>query len=185
MSVRADSGECVRPWLHQEPLSLNSLPCGSQMCTTGASPKPMWNRIAREDWRDLVARHSPHFPAEAPRAKSSPGLRSSCAFTQNVSRAPSHALCPRGGATISAGDAPEDEVVQAPLRARREEPEEELQRKTKGRVDPWVVSFRPRPSMWLTARTSRSSFGSLLIGRSPDQLGPMSQSTSGMVVPST
>ncbi|KAJ2978959.1 hypothetical protein NUW54_g11215 [Trametes sanguinea] len=33
--------------------------------------------------------------------------------------------------------------------------------------------------------TLRVSFGSLLIGRRPDQLGPTSQSTSGMVVPST
>ena len=33
--------------------------------------------------------------------------------------------------------------------------------------------------------TLRVSFGALLIGRSPDQLGPMSQSTSGIVVPST
>ena len=31
----------------------------------------------------------------------------------------------------------------------------------------------------------RSSLGSLLIGSSPDQLGPTSQSTSGIVVPST
>lgn len=73
---------------------------------------------------------------------------------------------------------PEDEVVQASLGARREEPEEELRKLgdiLNGGRD-WEVGETP---------TWRVSLVALLIGRRPAQLGPMSKSTSGIFVPST
>ena len=69
---------------------------------------------------------------------------------------------------------PEDEIICRPLGPWRKEPEEKLVSISEGGA-----------SNIGSTQTCRGSFSLLLIGRSPDQDGPMSQSTSGMLVPST
>ena len=75
--------------------------------------------------------HSPRSLAKDPPAKNSQGLRLSCMFTRNVRR-PVETL-PHAPRSVISGrkderDSPEDEFIETPLWARREEPEEELEK---------------------------------------------------------
>lgn len=74
--------------------------------------------------------------------------------------------------------APKYDVIEAPFRTGKEEPEEELhvERSTSRKLIGTIPYFH---------HTWRVSFGLLLMGSRPAQLGPTSKSTNGRALPST